>query len=178
MLGHFLCSKNLTFFPHSSHSILCALISSFELCYSEQIMANNLKTRHGLFFSMHGIALFLTCPYTLQQNGWAERVLRTVNDSLRSLLFPASVQCSFWPDVLAASMHVLNRRPCRLRANSTPFELLFGMPLGCDHLQFFCCLCSPNTAATPYKLAPIRHAASFSAIQVATSVTIQSPSTC
>lgn len=47
------------------------------------------------FFSSHGIALRLTCPYTSQQNGCAERVLRTLNDSLRALLFHASVPPQF-----------------------------------------------------------------------------------
>ena len=38
----------------------------------------------------HGSVLRLSCPYTSQQNGKAERTLRMLNDSLRSLLFHAS----------------------------------------------------------------------------------------
>ena len=41
------------------------------------------------FFATHGITLHLTCPYTSQQNGHAERVLRTLNDGFRALLFQA-----------------------------------------------------------------------------------------
>ena len=47
------------------------------------------------FFATHGIALHLTCPYTSQQNGHAEHVLRTINDSVRTLLFHASVPATF-----------------------------------------------------------------------------------
>ena len=86
------------------------------------------------FFAAHDIALRLTCPYTSQQNGSAERVLRPLNDGIRSLLFQASIPPSFWPDVLAASTYLLNRRPCRPRNNLPPFELLFGSPPDYNHL--------------------------------------------
>jgi len=78
------------------------------------------------FFATHGITLHLTCPYTSQQNGHAERVLRTLNDGLRALLFQASVPLTFWPNALATSTYLLNCRPCRPRAHATPYELLFG----------------------------------------------------
>jgi transposase InsO family protein len=43
------------------------------------------------FFATHGIALRLTCPYTSQQNGRAERVLRTLNDGGPMLLWPPPI---------------------------------------------------------------------------------------
>ena len=78
------------------------------------------------FFATHGIALRLTCPYTSQQNGRAECVLRTINDSVHTLLFHASVPATFWPDTLATATYLLNRRPCRPRQHLTPFEIQFG----------------------------------------------------
>jgi histone deacetylase 1/2 len=107
------------------------------------------------FFATHGIALRLTCPYTSQQNGRAERVLRTLNDGVRTLLFQAAIPPTFWPDALAASTYLLNRRPCRPRHNSTPFELLFGTAPEYNHLRVFGCLCYPNlTSTAPHKLMP------------------------
>ena len=47
------------------------------------------------FFVKHGIMLRLTCPYTSQQNGCTKRVLRTLNDNLRALMFQASLLLSF-----------------------------------------------------------------------------------
>jgi transposase InsO family protein len=44
------------------------------------------NTASRVFFAKHGIALRLTCPYTSQQNGRAERILRTLNDGVRTLL--------------------------------------------------------------------------------------------
>jgi histone deacetylase 1/2 len=67
------------------------------------------------FLSTHGITLRLTCPYTSQQNGRAERALRTLNHSVRALLFHADVPTTFWPDALATATYTLNRRPCRPR---------------------------------------------------------------
>ena len=45
--------------------------------------------------SSHGTIFRLTCPYTSQQNGRAERVLHTLNDYVRTLLFHANVPPSF-----------------------------------------------------------------------------------
>lgn len=43
------------------------------------------------FFALHDIVFRLTCPYTSQQNGRAERVLLTLNDCVRTLLFQAHI---------------------------------------------------------------------------------------
>jgi histone deacetylase 1/2 len=46
---------------------------------------DNAMTRS--FLVQHGILLRLSCPYTSQQNGCAEHVIRTLNDNMRSMLF-------------------------------------------------------------------------------------------
>ncbi|XP_073355420.1 uncharacterized protein [Aegilops tauschii subsp. strangulata] len=74
----------------------------------------------------HGTIFRLTCPYTSQQNGRAERVLRTLNDCVRTLLFHSYVPPRFWPDALATANLLINIRPCRSRWNYTPHQLLFG----------------------------------------------------
>lgn len=114
------------------------------------------------FFSSQGIILRLTCPYTSQQNGRAERVLRTINDSVRTLLFHAGIPPRLWPDALATSTHLLNLRPTRARAHATPHQLLLGTAPSYDHLRTFGCLCYPNSIATaPHKLAPRSQACAF-----------------
>jgi histone deacetylase 1/2 len=107
------------------------------------------------FFATHGIALRHNCPYTSQQNGRVERVLRTLNDGVRTLLLRAAIPLSFWPDALVASTYLLNQRPCKPRQYSTPFELLLGTLPDYSHLRVFGCLCYPNlTSTAPHKLAP------------------------
>jgi transposase InsO family protein len=39
------------------------------------------------FFLSHGVQLRMSCPYTSSQNGKAERMIRTTNDTVRTLLF-------------------------------------------------------------------------------------------
>ncbi|KAK1664395.1 hypothetical protein QYE76_052554 [Lolium multiflorum] len=62
--------------------------------------------------STHGTIFRLTCPYTSQQNGRAERVLRTLNDCVRTLLFHAHMPPQFWPDALSTATLLVNLRPC------------------------------------------------------------------
>jgi histone deacetylase 1/2 len=54
---------------------------------------NNAKL-HSLA-AAHGIHIRFSCPYTSQQNGKAERVIRTINDIVRPLLFQASLPPCF-----------------------------------------------------------------------------------
>jgi hypothetical protein len=73
------------------------------------------------FLAAHGMVLRLTCLYTSQQNGHAEMALRSLNDSVCTMLLHASVPMSFWPDALATTTYLLNRRPCRVYKNCTPY---------------------------------------------------------
>jgi hypothetical protein len=43
------------------------------------------------FFDTKEVLLRMSCPYTSSQNGKAERILQTINNMLRSLLFQASI---------------------------------------------------------------------------------------
>ena len=76
----------------------------------------------------HGIVLRLSCPYTSSQNGKAERIIRTLNDCVRSLLLHAGLPPSYWVEALLTATHLINRRPCRTSGRSTPHELLLGAP--------------------------------------------------
>jgi hypothetical protein len=53
----------------------------------------------------------MSCPYTFAQNGKAERVIRTTNNTVRSLLFHASVPPTFWVAALNMVTHLLNILP-------------------------------------------------------------------
>jgi transposase InsO family protein len=47
------------------------------------------------FFLSHGVQLHMSCPYTSSQNGKAERMIRTTNDTMRTLLFQAPLPARF-----------------------------------------------------------------------------------
>jgi histone deacetylase 1/2 len=108
-----------------------------------------------VFFAATGTAFRLTCPYSSQQNGKAERILRTINDCVRTLLLHSAAPPSFWAKALNTATYVINRRPCRATGATTPYELLIGTPPNYDVLRTFGCLCYPNvTSTTPHKISP------------------------
>jgi histone deacetylase 1/2 len=105
------------------------------------------------FFLSHGVQLRMSCPYT-SQIGKAERMIRTTTETMRTLLFQASLPAHFWAESLHASTYLLNRLPSIACPAPTPHHALFGTPRY-DHLRVFGCACYPNTAATAsHKLAP------------------------
>ncbi|WVZ70558.1 hypothetical protein U9M48_019217 [Paspalum notatum var. saurae] len=81
----------------------------------------------------------------------AERVLRTLNNSVCTLLIHAT---TYWAEALAAATYLLNRRPSSI-SNEIPYTRLYKTPPSYDHLRVFGCLCYPNLQATAkHKLAP------------------------
>ncbi|WVZ96618.1 hypothetical protein U9M48_042233 [Paspalum notatum var. saurae] len=107
------------------------------------------------FFLSRGVQLRMSCPYTSPQNGKAERMIRTTNDVMRTLLFQASLPARFWAESLHTATYLLNRLPSTASPAPTPHHALFGTPSRYDHLRVFGCAGYPNTSATaPHKLAP------------------------
>jgi transposase InsO family protein len=70
--------------------------------------------------------LCLSCPYTSQQNGKAERTICTINDTMRTLMFHAHLPESFWAKALATATFLLNRRPCKAIGSRIPYTRLLG----------------------------------------------------
>jgi transposase InsO family protein len=106
------------------------------------------------FLAAHGILLRLSCPYTSAQNGKAERTLRTLNNSVRTLLLHASMPPLYWAEALAAACYLLNRRPSSSIHSEVPYTRLFREQPTYDHIRVFGCLCYPNLQATSaHKLA-------------------------
>jgi len=107
------------------------------------------------FFLSRGVQLRMSCPYTLAQNGKAERMIRTTNDIMHTLQFQASLPARFWAKSLHTATYLINRLPSTASPAPTPHHALFGTRPLYDHLRVFGCACYPNTSATaPHKLAP------------------------
>ena len=101
-----------------------------------------------LFLSSHGIQSRFSCPHTSQQNGRAERTLRTVNNIIRVLLLQAHMPPSYWVEALHMATHLFNILPSFAIDNEIPFTRLFQKPVSYDHLRIFGSLCYPNLLAT------------------------------
>ncbi|KAG7542778.1 GAG-pre-integrase domain [Arabidopsis thaliana x Arabidopsis arenosa] len=95
-------------------------------------------------FATHGINVRFSCPHTSQQNGKSERMIRTINNAVRTLLFQARLSPCYWVEALHAAVHVLNITPSKAIQNQIPFTLLFQKKPKYDHLRVFGCLCFPN----------------------------------
>jgi hypothetical protein len=107
------------------------------------------------FFLSHGVALHMSCPYTSQQNGKAERSFCTINNILRSLLFQASLPPVYWVEALHTATYLVNWLPTKTLAFSTPCTSLYSTQPSYDHLRVFGCACYPNMSSmVPHKLAP------------------------
>ncbi|RLN17625.1 retrotransposon protein, putative, unclassified [Panicum miliaceum] len=160
------CTHFAWTFPLRHKSDVLATLISFHAYVATQFQLPILcfQTDNGKEFDNHacrsflrtqGIQLRLTCPYTSPKNARAERVLRTLNDMVHTLLIDAALPLRFWPDALATATFLLNRRPCRTRNSASPFHSLFGCSLEYDRLRDFGCKCYPNTtSSSPHKLTP------------------------
>ncbi|KAJ9566959.1 hypothetical protein OSB04_002925 [Centaurea solstitialis] len=112
----------------------------------------NNKTFHD-FFASHGIQFRFSCPHTSQQNGKSERMLRTINNTVRTLLFHAHLPPTYWVEALHMAIHLLNLLPSTAINLDTPHYRLYQKHPSYSHLRIFGCLCYPHLT-TPHKLAP------------------------
>ncbi|KAJ9548922.1 hypothetical protein OSB04_021465 [Centaurea solstitialis] len=111
----------------------------------------NNKQFHDLF-ALHGIQFRFSCPHTSQQNGKSERMPRTVNNVVRTLLFHSHLPPTFWVEALHMATHLLNILPSTFINFDTPYFRLFQKHPSYFHLRVFGCLCYPHIT-TPHKLA-------------------------
>ncbi|PKU67943.1 Retrovirus-related Pol polyprotein from transposon TNT 1-94 [Dendrobium catenatum] len=107
------------------------------------------------FLRYHGISHQISCPYTPEQNGVAERKHRHIIETVRSLLHTAQVPYNYWPDTALTAVYLINCMPSPNTKNVSPFELLHRTKPTYDHLRVFGCACFPLTPPhTRHKLQP------------------------
>lgn len=61
------------------------------------------------YLSQCGIELETTAPYTPEQNGRAERDMRTIVESARSMLYAKDVPLYLWAEAVNTTVYILNR---------------------------------------------------------------------
>jgi hypothetical protein len=97
----------------------------------------------------------MSCPYTSPQNSKTKRIIRLVNNVIRTLLIQASLPGRYWAEGLHTATYLLNRLPTTTIQATCLHVALFGSVPSYEHLRVFGCTCYPNTAATaPPKLSP------------------------
>ncbi|CAI7816978.1 unnamed protein product [Closterium sp. NIES-54] len=79
-----------------------------------------------LFLDEKGIIHDLTCPYTPEQNGMAEREMRSIVEAVRTILLHMGVQHHWWHLALSQAVWVRNRvEHASLPSGVMPYELAF-----------------------------------------------------
>ncbi|CAK9811716.1 Retrovirus-related Pol polyprotein from transposon TNT 1-94 [Anthophora quadrimaculata] len=84
-----------------------------------------------------GIIHEFSSPYIHEQNGKAEREMRTIVESARTMLIGSSVDLELWPEAINSACYVLNRIILKQGETMTPFEKWFSRKPEIKHLRVF-----------------------------------------
>ena len=86
-----------------------------------------------------GIKILQSAPHTPQQNGRAERFMRTVMDKAQAMRLEACIPQSWWEFAVLHALHCYNRTPLRRHKWQTPYTVLHGEAPDISHLRVFGC---------------------------------------
>jgi hypothetical protein len=98
------------------------------------------------FLRSKGIAMFTSVPYTPQQNGIAERGIRTLTEGARAMLYAAKLPKHLWSAAIQTMTYLRNRSPTRANDRVTPLERISGTKPDLSNLRIFGC---PVSVAIP-----------------------------
>ena len=84
-----------------------------------------------------GIQHQLSVPRTPQQNGVAERMNRTIQETARSMMYNAGQDKKFWAEAVCTAVIIRNRSPTVAVDNMTPNECFYGSKPDVSHFKVF-----------------------------------------
>ena len=104
-----------------------------------------------------------TAAYSHQQNGKAERFVRTIEDTTRALVAGSDLPPSFWPYATLTAAYLRRRLPTStLPKDKTPFEVMTGTQPDYSWLRVWGCRAFPiDPAETRQKGGNMRYEAVF-----------------
>ena len=91
------------------------------------------------FCDTKGIKRELTAPYNPPQNGVSERMNRTIQEKMRSMLSNADLPNGFWAEALQTAVHLINRSPNKKLDLKVAEEVWSGKLPSYKHLRVFGC---------------------------------------
>ena len=91
------------------------------------------------YLKTEGIRHELIVPKNPKQNGVAERVNRTLIESVHAMLADVKLPLTFWEETLSTAVYLRNRSPTTAVDDSTPYEALTGVKPNVKHLRVFGC---------------------------------------
>lgn len=89
------------------------------------------------YLERKGIVHECTAPYTPQQNGRAERELRTIMESARSMLYAKDVPLNLWAEAVSCAVYLLNRSSSSQTVDISPYEMWHNQKPNLSHVRIF-----------------------------------------
>jgi len=105
----------------------------------DEFLSNQFKT----LLESNGITHRISCPYTTQQNGLAERKHCHVVEMGLAMLAQSGLSKEFWVESFHTVIFLINRLPTPLVQNGSPFSILFKQPPDYANLRIFGGACYP-----------------------------------
>ena len=104
------------------------------------------STKFEDYLKSEGIRHECTVPKTPEQNGVAERMNRTLVETMHSMLIDAKLLHTFWAEAISTAVYLRNRSPTKVLKDMTPFEAWMKQKPCVDHLRVFGCVAYAHVA--------------------------------
>ena len=105
------------------HTFLVTQFSATLRIFQSDGGGEYISTNFKTYLHTKGIVHQMSCPYTPEQNGPAERKHRHIVETAITLLQTAHLPHKFWFHACATSIYLINRLPCQILRLKSPFFL-------------------------------------------------------
>ncbi|CAB0037468.1 unnamed protein product [Trichogramma brassicae] len=89
------------------------------------------------FLKNLGTELTTSAPYSPQQNGRAEREMRSIVESARTMLLGKQMPKRLWAEAVNTAVYILNRTVNSFDSAKTPYEMWFSRKPDLSHIRTF-----------------------------------------